>query len=93
MLHGQRMDKPDIVNLHGLRQTPPMELVVIFKHSSSTKHPRANDSHFEVLESNYDSKQKLRLVEAMHIRNMKPTLNIQKKKYKCDVNFFSFVSL
>ena len=54
----------------------------IFKHSSSTKHPRAKDSHFEVLASNYDNKRKRRLAEAMYIRDMKPTLNIQKESYK-----------
>ena len=54
----------------------------IFNHSSSTKHPRAKDSQFEVLASNYDNKRKRRLAEAMYIRNMKPTLNVQKESYK-----------
>ena len=54
----------------------------IFKHSSSTKHPRAKDSHFEFLASNDDNKRKGRLPEPMYLREMKPTLNVQKESFK-----------
>ena len=54
----------------------------IYKHSSSTKHPRAKDAHFEVLANNYENKRKRRLAEAMYIRDLKPTLNVQKESYK-----------
>ena len=54
----------------------------IYKHSSSTKHPRAKDPQFEVLASNYANRRKRRLAEAMYIRDLKPTLNIQKESYK-----------
>ena len=48
----------------------------IFKHSLSTKHPRAKDSHFEFLTSNDDNKRKGRLPEPMYVRDMKPTLDL-----------------
>ena len=47
----------------------------IFKHSLSTKPPRAKDSHFEFLTSNDDNKRKGRLPEPMYVRDMKPTLD------------------
>ena len=51
----------------------------IFKHSSSTKHPRAKDSHFEFLASNDDNKRKGRLPKPMYLRDMKPTLDVRKE--------------
>ena len=54
----------------------------IFKHSSSTKHPRAKDENFEVLATNYDDRRKRKLAEAMFIRDLKPSLNKQKESYK-----------
>ena len=54
----------------------------IFQHSSTTKHPRANEKDFEVLASNYPNRRKRRLCEAMLIRDLKPTLNKQKDSYK-----------
>ena len=54
----------------------------IFKHSSSTKHPRAKEANFEVLAANYPNRRKRKLAEAMFIRDEKPTLNVQKDSYK-----------
>ena len=54
----------------------------IFKHSSSTKHPRAKDENFKILATNYENRRKRRLAEAMFIRDLKPTLNKQKESYK-----------
>ena len=54
----------------------------IFKHSSTTKHPRAKDEDFEVLASNYGDRRKRKLAEAMFIRDLKPTLNQQKESFK-----------
>ena len=54
----------------------------IFKHSSSTKHPRAKDEDFEILASNYNDRRKRKLAEAMIIRDMKSTLNQQKESFK-----------
>ena len=54
----------------------------IYKHSSSTKHPRAKDDDFRILARNYENKRKRRLAEAMFIRDLKPSLNKQKESYK-----------
>ena len=54
----------------------------IFQHSSTTKHPRAKVSGFEVLANNYSNRRKRKLAEAMFIRDGKPTLNKQKDSYK-----------
>ena len=54
----------------------------IFKHSSTTKHPRAKNEDFEVLASNYGDRRKRKLAEAMFIRDLKPTLNQQKESFK-----------
>ena len=54
----------------------------IFKHSASTKHPKARDQDFEVLATNYQDRRKRRLAEAMFIRDLKPALNQQKESYK-----------
>jgi len=54
----------------------------IYKHSSSTKHPRAEDAHFEVLATGCGNRRKRRLAGAMYIRDMKPALNIQKESYR-----------
>lgn len=54
----------------------------VFKHSSSTKHPRAKDDNFTILATNYENKRKRKLAEAMYIRDQKPSLNKQKESYK-----------
>ena len=54
----------------------------IFKHSSSTKHPRAKDKDFEILATGYPDRRRRKLAEAMFIRDLKPSLNIQKESYK-----------
>ena len=54
----------------------------IFKHSSTTKHPRAKDDNFEILATNFPDRRRRKLVEAMFIRDQKPSLNIQKKSYR-----------
>ena len=54
----------------------------VFKHSSKKKHPRAKESDFEVLATNYPDRRKRKLAEAMFIRDLKPTLNKQKESYK-----------
>ena len=54
----------------------------IFKHSCSTKHPKAKDKNFKVLATNYENRRKRKLAEAMFIRDLKPSLNIQKDSYK-----------
>jgi hypothetical protein len=54
----------------------------IFKHSSSTKHPKAKDEDFKVLDANYQDRRKRKLAEAMYIRDLKPALNKQKESYK-----------
>ena len=54
----------------------------IYKHSSTTKHPRAKDEDFEVLATGYPDRRKRRLAEAMFIRDLKPALNHQKESYK-----------
>ena len=54
----------------------------VFKHSSTKKHPRAKESDFEVLATNYPDRRKRKLAEAMFIRDLKPTLNKQKESYK-----------
>ena len=54
----------------------------IFKHSSTTKHPRAKDEDFEVLATNYPDRRRRKLAEAMFIRDLKPSLNKQKESYK-----------
>ena len=54
----------------------------IFKHSSSTKPPRAKDSDFKLLARNYENIWKRRLAEAMYIRDLKPSLNKRKESYK-----------
>ena len=54
----------------------------VFKHSSSTKHPRAKDENFTILATNYENKRKRKLAEAMYIRDMKPSLNKQKESYR-----------
>ena len=54
----------------------------IFKHSSSTRHPRAKDNDFKILGRNYENRRKRRLAEAMFIRDLKPSLNKQKESYK-----------
>ena len=54
----------------------------IFKHSSSTKHPKAKDEDFKILATNYENRRKRRLAEAMYIRDLKPALNVQKESYK-----------
>ena len=54
----------------------------IFKHSSSTKHPKAKDCEFKILATNYPNRRKRRLAEAMFIRDLKPALNVQKESYK-----------
>ena len=54
----------------------------IFKHSSTTKHPRAKDQDFEILATNYGDRRKRKLAEAMFIRDLKPTLNKQKESFK-----------
>ena len=54
----------------------------IFKHSSSTKHPRAKDHNFQILATNYEDRRRRRLAEAMYIRDLKPSLNKQKESYR-----------
>ena len=54
----------------------------IFKHSSSTGHPRAKDDDFVILARNYEDRRKRRIAEAMFIRDIKPSLNKQKESYK-----------
>ena len=54
----------------------------IYKHSSTTKHPRAKDEDFEVLATNYPDRRRRKLAEAMYIRDLKPSLNKQKDSYK-----------
>ena len=54
----------------------------VSKHSSSTKHPRANYENFMILDTNYEDKRKRKLAEAMYIRDLKPSLNKQKESYK-----------
>ena len=54
----------------------------IFKHSSSTGHPRAKDEDFVILARNYEDRRKRRIAEAMFIRDKKPSLNKQKESYK-----------
>ena len=54
----------------------------IYKHSSTTKHPRAKDEDFEVLAINYPDRRRRKLAEAMFIRDLKPSLNKQKESYK-----------
>ena len=54
----------------------------IFKHSSTTKHPRVKDEDFEVLATGYPDKRKRKLAEAMFIRDLKPALTHQKESYK-----------
>ena len=54
----------------------------IFKHSSTTKHPRAKDKDFEILATGYPDRRRRKLAEAMFIRDLKPSLNIQKESYK-----------
>ena len=54
----------------------------IYKHSSTTKHPRAKDDDFEVLATNYPDRRRRKLAEAMYIRDLKPSLNQQKESYK-----------
>ena len=54
----------------------------IYKHSSTTKHPRAKDEDFEVLATNYPDRRRRKLAEAMFIRDLKPSLNKQKESYK-----------
>ena len=54
----------------------------IFKHSTTTKHPRAKDEDFEVLATNYPDRRRRKLAEAMFIRDLKPSLNKQKESYK-----------
>ena len=51
-------------------------------HSSTTKHPKAKDEHFEVLATNYADRRRRKLAEAMFIRDRKPSLNIQKESYR-----------
>ena len=41
----------------------------IYKHSSTTKHPRAKDEDLEVLATGYPDRRKRRLAEAMFIRD------------------------
>ena len=54
----------------------------VFKHSSTKRHPRAKESDFEVLATNYSDRRKRKLAEAMFIRDLKPSLNKQKESYK-----------
>ena len=54
----------------------------IFKHSSTTKHPRVKDEDFEVLATGYPDRRRRRLCEAMYIRDLKPALNKQKDSYR-----------
>ena len=54
----------------------------IFKHSSTTKHPKAKDENFEVLATNYADRRRRKLAEAMFIRDEKPSLNVQRDSYK-----------
>ena len=54
----------------------------IYKHSSTTKHPKAKDEDFKILATNYENRKKRRLAEAMFIRDLKPALNKQKESYK-----------
>ena len=54
----------------------------IFKHSSSTKHPKAKDGDFKILDMNYQDRRKRKLAEAMYIRDLKPALNKQKDSFK-----------
>ena len=54
----------------------------IYKHSSTTKHPKAKGEHFEVLATNYADRRRRKLAEAMFIRDRKPSLNIQKESYR-----------
>ena len=54
----------------------------IFKHSSTTKHPRAKDEDFEILATGYEDRRRRKLAEAMFIRDLKPSLNKQKESYK-----------
>ena len=54
----------------------------IFKHSSTTKHPKAKDDNFEILATNYPDRRKRKLAEAMFIRDQRPSLNVQKESYK-----------
>ena len=54
----------------------------IYKHSSTTKHPRAKDEDFEILATNYPDRRRRKLADAMYIRDMKPSLNQQKESYK-----------
>ena len=54
----------------------------IFKHTSTTKHPRAKDEDFEILATGYEDRRRRKLAEAMFIRDLKPSLNKQKDSYK-----------
>ena len=54
----------------------------IYKHSSTTKHPRAKDKDFEILATNYGDRRKRKLAKAMFIRDLKPTLNKKKESFK-----------
>ena len=59
----------------------------VFKHSSTKRHPRAKESDFEVLATNYSDRRKRKLAEAMFIRDLKPSLN--KQKESCKLALFS----
>ena len=63
----------------------------IYKHSTQTKHPKAKQSNFKILGSNYDSRRKRRIAEALYIRDLKPSLNKQKESYKLSLFAWSDV--
>ena len=45
----------------------------VFKHTQTTRHPRANKKNFVILAKNYENRGERRLAEAMFIRDLKPT--------------------
>ena len=54
----------------------------LLKHSLKTKHKRVNLHDFKIIGKGYKSDFKRRISESIHIKKLKPDLNVQKEAYK-----------
>ena len=54
----------------------------LYKHAQQTKHKKVNVNDFKIIGKGYRSDFTRRISESLHIKKLKPDLNIQKDSYK-----------
>ena len=54
----------------------------VLQHSIATKHKRVSLKNFKILGQGYRSNFRWKISESLYIKQLKPTLNVQKDSYK-----------